>query len=65
MRRIAGTCSDGRTCPTVYETERGTFVFQGNLLDSHDLVPIRLADGETAVEVPAALVEELVRAHRG
>lgn len=46
----------GGSCPTVYETDRGTFIVQGAQLDraASGLVPLPL--GEQAVEVPADLL---------
>ena len=59
LTKVAGTCQGG-TCPTIYRTERGTFVVQGyTVTDTRDLA---LQAHETAVEVPAALVEDLARA---
>lgn len=65
LSRIAGQCPDGNTCPTVYETDRGTVVVQGYRLGAEELAKIALPDGEAAVEIPVALLAEVVRAHRG
>ncbi len=64
LARIAGTCPDGRTCPTVYATDRGTVVVQGYKLEGDDLARMAMPDGESAVEIPVALLEEVARAHR-
>lgn len=64
LTRIVGTCPDGRTCPTIYQTERGTLVVQGYRLDAGDLARIDLPDGESAVEIPHSLLEDVVRAFR-
>ena len=64
LRRIAGTCPDGYSCPTAYVTDRGTLVIQGYTVDTTTLA---VPDGEAAVEVPLTLVpliEEAMRAHR-
>lgn len=61
LTRIAGECPDGRTCPTVYQTDRGTAVVQGFRLDVDALARVRLGAGETAVEIPMSLLEEVVR----
>jgi hypothetical protein len=64
LSRIAGACPDGRTCPTVYETDRETVVVQGYELAAQELTQIALPDGEAAVEIPIALLEEAARARR-
>jgi hypothetical protein len=49
------TCYLG-TCPTIYATDRGTFVIQGYPVTDADLEP---PEGEVLVEVPAALLRDL------
>lgn len=61
LTRIAGECPDGRTCPTVYRTDRGTAVIQGYRLDADTLARVPLGADETAVEIPMSLLEEVVR----
>jgi regulator of RNase E activity RraA len=56
MEVIAGGCVD-TSCPTIYATERGTVVVQGQLVNDKDVV---LGDGEALVEIPAEL---LMQAH--
>lgn len=63
LTRLAGTCPDGRTCPTIFETDRGTAVVQGYQLAADDLKQIVLPDGETAVEIPIELLKEVARAY--
>ncbi|MFW5415571.1 hypothetical protein J0910_02805 [Nocardiopsis sp. CNT-189] len=63
LTRIAGDCDDGRTCPTVYASDRGTLVVQGCALGAADLAEITLPDGELAVEIPVSLLLEAARAH--
>ena len=63
VRRLArgrGGCEDG-DCPTVYVTDRGTLVIQGYVLDPTATQQLTLPTGESAVEVPAALVLEAAR----
>jgi hypothetical protein len=64
LERIAGDCPDGRTCPTVYKTDRETIVVQGYALPAHELAQITLPDGEAAVEIPITLLEAAARAQR-
>jgi len=54
MKVIAGGCFDG-TCPTVYATDHGTVVVQGQLVQDADVV---LGEGEGLVEIPAGLLKE-------
>ena len=56
-----GTTSHSGTCPTLYSTDRGTFVVQGyKVTDPEALAALRergLPEHETAVEIPAALLD--------
>jgi hypothetical protein len=36
LKRLAGGCFDG-TCPTLYETDRGTIVVQGHIVNDTDV----------------------------
>jgi hypothetical protein len=49
------TCFDG-TCPTIYTTDRGTFVVQGSTIADADVTP---PEGEALVEVPLELLRGL------
>jgi hypothetical protein len=61
VRRLAvGGCEAGN-CPTVYLTDRGTLVIQGYVLESGCTKLLTLPSGESAVEVPAALILEAAR----
>jgi hypothetical protein len=61
VRKLAGGCNV-TNCPTVYVTDRGTLVIQGYALDPAATQQLTLPVGESAVEVPAALVLEAARA---
>lgn len=65
LTRIAGDCGEGRTCPTVYTTDRGTLVVQGYRLDAEALAEIDLPENESAVEIPLTLLKEAVSVHGG
>lgn len=55
LRKVAGSCRND-DCPTVYVSDRGTVVFQGDAVTAaHGL---RLGTGEQAVELPMSLVLE-------
>jgi hypothetical protein len=58
-------CPDGRTCPTFYKTDRGSYLVQGNLLSHEDLAGLLIPSGEGVLEVPLALVEVIRRADLG
>jgi hypothetical protein len=58
LHKIGG-CDDG-TCPTLYATDRGTYVVQGTIVTDPDaLATLNLPTHETAVEVPADLLDSL------
>src|SRR5215472_7691287 len=59
MKRMRGVCDDGKTCPTLYGTDRDTVVVQGwAVMDSDVLAQVGLAAGAEAVEVPSGLLAE-------
>ncbi|MEU8144529.1 hypothetical protein [Nonomuraea sp. NPDC048901] len=57
--RLLGTSSGKTGCPALYETDRGTYVVQGKLLNDPeaiaDLVDVR--DDEFYVEVPPEVLK--------
>lgn len=55
LTRRGGMCRDG-TCPTIYETDRGTIVVQGYVVNDSDVIP---PAGETLVEIPAELLRHV------
>ena len=58
LQKIGG-CDDG-TCPTLFLTDRGTYVVQGSIVtDPEALATMKLPAHETAVEVPAELLASL------
>jgi hypothetical protein len=58
LTKLAG-CTGG-TCPTVYATDRGTYVVQGAIVTDPDaLAAMSLPEHEAAVEVPASLLAGL------
>jgi hypothetical protein len=56
--RFIGTSSEQGTCPTVYETDQGTYAVQGRLItDSAALADCtNRASDEVVVEIPRELV---------
>lgn len=56
-----GDCGDGKTCPALHRTDRGTVVVRGwEVTDAEMLGQLHLSAGEQAVEVPAALLAEVL-----
>ena len=52
-----GTESGDNGCPTLYATDRDTYVIQGwKVLDPEALAALDVPDHETAIEVPRALL---------
>jgi hypothetical protein len=63
LEPLHGECSDGKTCPALHRTDRGTVVVQGwAVTDPEALRQLCLRPGEQAVEIPAELVAEVLRA---
>ena len=58
LQKIGG-CDDG-TCPSLFLTDRGTYVVQGSIVtDPQALTAMNLPAHETAVEVPAELLNAI------
>jgi hypothetical protein len=51
----------GGTCPTVYRTDRNTFVVQGYTVTA-ETAGLDIPAGEQLVEVPAELIAEALKA---
>ena len=59
LRVETGNCTDGKTCPALAATDRGSYVVVGKVVtDPEALGALGIGDGEIAVEVPASLLEE-------
>lgn len=55
--RFLGSDSDAGQSPTLYATDRGTYVVQGwRITDAEALGAVRVPDHEAIVEIPAALL---------
>ena len=57
VTKLVSTC-DVKDCPTIYATDRGTLLVQGEAPTDHGLT---IPGHETVVEIPAELVLDLVR----
>lgn len=53
---MGGSNCYGGDCPTIYESDRGTFVVQGSLLSANELNDINIPAHEGVVEIPEALL---------
>lgn len=61
VRRVRGVCDDGKTCPALHLTDQGTAVIQGWAVSDADvLAQTGLPGGAEAVEVPSALLAEVL-----
>ena len=66
LRKLSGdpNCKNG-TCPTLWGAENGDYVVQGYVItDPERLAQLDLPEGETAVLIPAAVLEAHFRARR-
>jgi hypothetical protein len=60
LRKIAGECSDGVTCPAAWDDEEdGTVIVQGYQAVVADLPPA--PDGEARVRVPREVLLQAAR----
>ncbi|MEV0601560.1 hypothetical protein AB0I82_19955 [Streptomyces sp. NPDC050315] len=58
--RFLGKDSKSGDCPTLYATDRGTYLVQGWRIFANDLLmQLTVPEGETAVEVPTELFDHL------
>ncbi|WP_411084438.1 hypothetical protein [Streptomyces sp. cmx-18-6] len=58
--RFLGRNSKSGDCPTLYATDRDTYLVQGWRIFANDLlIQLTIREGETAVEVPTELFEHL------
>lgn len=59
LELIRGECSDGKTCPGLHRTDRGTVIVQGWEVTGTELPgQLDLPAGGLAVEVPEGLLAE-------
>jgi hypothetical protein len=61
LTRLATVCGSG-SCPTLYETNRGTYVVQGYVVGPD--AGVEVPAGESLVEIPAELLAEVARTLR-
>jgi hypothetical protein len=58
LKHLATVCGSG-SCPTLYETDRGTYVVQGYVVGPD--AGVEVPAGESLVEIPAELLAEAIR----
>lgn len=57
IRVIRDSCTDGKTCPALADTDRGSCIVVGKVVrDPEALAALGIGDDEMAVEVPAPLL---------
>jgi hypothetical protein len=56
---LTSGCRDG-SCPTMYRTNRGTFIVQGYAVRAEQ-AGVELLDGELLVEIPVDLLAGVIR----
>ncbi|WP_371783899.1 hypothetical protein [Streptosporangium subroseum] len=60
LQFVRSTSPTNNTCPTLFTTDRETVIVQGYVVtDPEALSQMDIPEGETCVEVPLALLEEL------
>lgn len=60
LRMLTSSC-DSSSCPTIYESDRGTLVVQGYAVSAGD-AGVALPDGELLVEIPVDLLRAAAQA---
>jgi hypothetical protein len=57
---LGDNCANGRTCPRIYLTDRGTVLVQGyDVNDNETLTAVNAPAGESVVEIPISLLKEV------
>ncbi len=64
LRKVAGEdCPDGRTCPSVHESDCQTLVIVGSVVtDPEALAQLAIGPDEMAIQVPVSLLPEVAGA---
>jgi hypothetical protein len=62
LTMLASSCASG-TCPTIFESDRGTYVIQGYAVDARQ-AGVALGSDELLVEIPVELLAGIL-AERG
>jgi hypothetical protein len=59
LKKLAGSCSDGVTCPAVYAAGEEDVIVRGYVLGQPEQAELDLPDNETAVRIPRSLLAEV------
>jgi hypothetical protein len=59
LETYIGSGCHGGHCPTVYRSDRGTFVVQGNLINPGEISDLTILSHEGVVEIPESLIQAL------
>jgi hypothetical protein len=63
LTRVAGSCSDGHTCPTIYVDDRDpeAVIVQGYAVPGRTVLEVQPPAGEELVRIPRAVLLEAAR----
>jgi hypothetical protein len=61
LKVVSILCGAKLICPTIYETDSGSFVIQGFQIDKDTRSQLPIPDGEDAVEIPKELLIEALK----
>jgi len=56
---LGGSGCWGGNCPSIYQSDSGTFVVQGRLIPQNELTGLEIPANEGVVEVPESLLRAL------
>jgi hypothetical protein len=59
VKLYIGSGCHGGSCPTIYESDRDTFIVQGNLMKPNEINDLAIPSNEGVVEIPRALAQAL------
>ena len=61
LKLVVDNGCSASACPSVYATDRGTYIVQGNVVGERARQELTLPAGETAVEIPQEMLLKLAR----
>jgi hypothetical protein len=59
LETYIGSGCHGGSCPTIYRSDRGTFVVQGSVINPSEVNNLSIPANEGVVEIPLALARAL------
>lgn len=63
IEKVASWCS-WIICPTVYRTDRGTYLIKGYTVSEEDKAQLSVSKGEDVVEIPSELIDQTIQNQR-